>query len=105
MAANSNFVFDVDFAPFEPDGYFFQIAQCFVHLINGNEFKTKKLNAPQSVSDKLNLSKSAGSKKTGGKTLLSTIKQSKFVDFGNEELDPPQCLQVRLMGHSFAPGS
>lgn len=36
IPANSNFVFEADFAPFEPDGYFFQIAQCFVHLLNGN---------------------------------------------------------------------
>lgn len=45
------------------------------------------------------------SKKTGNKTLLGSMKQSKFVDFSQEEIDPPQCLQVRLMGHSFAPGS
>jgi hypothetical protein len=53
----------------------------------------------------LNLSKSVMSKKTGNKTLLGSMKQSKFVDFSQEEIDPPQCLQVRLMGHSFAPGS
>ena len=34
--ANDTFVFNVDFAPFEPDSYFFQIAQCFLTLLNGN---------------------------------------------------------------------
>jgi hypothetical protein len=53
----------------------------------------------------LNLSKSQNSKKTGNKTLLGSLKQSKFVDFSQEEIDPPQCMQLRLLGHSFAPGS
>ena len=43
VEGNSTFTFDVSFAPYEPDSYFFQIAQCFVHLLNGNAFKTKKL--------------------------------------------------------------
>lgn len=33
---NSSFQFNVRFAPHIPDSYFFQIAQCFVHLMNGN---------------------------------------------------------------------
>ena len=41
VAPNSTQNFAVDFMPYEPDSYFFQIAQCFVHLLNGNEFKTK----------------------------------------------------------------
>jgi len=41
IPANGQQNFAVDFAPYEPDSYFFQIAQCFVHLLNGNEFKTK----------------------------------------------------------------
>jgi hypothetical protein len=28
--ANSTFTFNIDFAPYEPDQYFFQLAQCFV---------------------------------------------------------------------------
>lgn len=43
IEANSTGVFNVDFAPYEPDSYFFQVAQCFVHLLNGGQFKTKKL--------------------------------------------------------------
>jgi len=43
VEANSTYSFNVDFAPYEPDSYFFQIAQCFMHLLNGNAFKTKKL--------------------------------------------------------------
>ena len=45
LAANSSFVFNVDFAPYEPDSYFFQIAQCFVTLQNGNHDKMKQLSA------------------------------------------------------------
>ena len=43
IPANDNFVFGVDFAPYEPDSYFFQIAQCFITLQNGNHGKMKKL--------------------------------------------------------------
>ena len=76
-------MFNVDFAPLEPDGYFFQMAQCFVHLINGNEFKTKTLAPPKPASEQLALSmaRSQISKKTGNKTLLSSLKHSKFIDF------------------------
>lgn len=51
ISANTNYVFNVDFAPFEPDGYFFQMAQCFVNLMNGNEFRTKTLAPPKPVSE------------------------------------------------------
>ena len=50
----------------------------------------------------------AGATKKGGatnKTLLGSMKKSKYVDFSNEEVDPPVCLSIRLCGHSFAPGS
>jgi hypothetical protein len=43
--------------------------------------------------------------KTAGKTLLSSIKKNKFEEALNEELDPPQSLNLRLVGHSFPPGS
>ena len=47
-----------------------------------------------------------GSKtKTGTKTLLGSMKKSKYVDFTNEEIEPPMVLNLRLCGHSFAPGS
>ena len=39
------------------------------------------------------------------KTLLGSIKKSKFEDAMNEDIDPPVCLNVRLVGHSFPPGS
>jgi hypothetical protein len=74
--------------------------------MNGNQFKTKNLKPPVTASELLaNISKSVNSKKTGTRTLLGSIKQSKYLDFTSEDIDPPQCLQVRLMGHSFAPGS
>ena len=36
VPAKGSAVFNVDFAPYEPDSYFFQLAQCFVTLLNGN---------------------------------------------------------------------
>jgi len=45
------------------------------------------------------------SKAAGGKTLLSSLKKTKFEEALNEELDPPTCLSLRLVGHSFPPGS
>ena len=52
------------------------------------------------------LSKSTNNKtKTMGKTLLGASKSAKYADWTHEEIDPPVCLQVRLSGHSFAPGS
>ena len=102
VAAKSTSVFSVDFAPFESDSYFFQVAQCFVHLLNGGQFKTKKLTSSnKSMTGTNALSKS----KTMTKTLLGSMKQSKYIDFGHEDVDPPQCLSVRLCGNSFAPGS
>jgi hypothetical protein len=45
------------------------------------------------------------SSKTGGKTLLSSLKKTKFEEALNEELDPPSCINLRLVAHSFPPGS
>lgn len=48
----------------------------------------------------------AKAKSTVGKTLLGSVKSAnKYADWTNEEVDPPVCLSVRLIGHSFAPGS
>ena len=43
VGPNSTFVFNVDFAPYEVDSYFFQIVQCFVTLKNGNHSRMKEL--------------------------------------------------------------
>lgn len=99
VAANGQATFNVDFAPYEPDSYFFQLAQCYVHLLNGNQFKTKQLLSDTVAADSLSRTK------TANKTLLGSMKKSKYVDFSSEEVDPPVCLSVRLCGHSFAPGS
>jgi hypothetical protein len=45
------------------------------------------------------------SSKTAGKTLLGSMKKTKFEEALNEELDPPTCINVRLVAHSFPPGS
>ena len=47
----------------------------------------------------------SGKSGSGGKTLLGSVKANKYVDFSSEELDPPIRLNLRLSGHSFAPGS
>lgn len=49
--------------------------------------------------------KSSTKGRTAGVTLLGATKQTKYYDWSQEEIDPPQCLTVRLSGHSFAPGS
>jgi len=49
--------------------------------------------------------KTMKSAKTQTKTLLGTKSKSKYLDFSNEEVDPPICAGLRLSGHSFAPGS
>ena len=36
--------FQVEFAPYEPDQYFFQVAQCFIQPNNGALSKNKRLN-------------------------------------------------------------
>ena len=43
VPANSSYAFNVKFAPYEPDSYFFQIAQCYIQLLNGTQNKVKKL--------------------------------------------------------------
>jgi len=66
-----------------------------VYLLNGNESKTRKQEAnanPQSVM------------MTKGK-MTRTSKASKFEESMYEELDPPLCLNLRCIGHSFNPGS
>jgi hypothetical protein len=47
IEANSQMNFTVDFAPFEPDQYFFQQAQCFVTINNGAHSKNKRLIAQE----------------------------------------------------------
>jgi len=108
IPANSTFVFNVDFAPYEPDSYFFQIAQCFVTLQNGNHDKMKQLALSQSANlNTLGATQRTNKTTTKGasKTLLGTAKLAKYSDWSAEEIDPPQCLSLRLSGHSFAPGS
>jgi hypothetical protein len=52
-------------------------------------------------------SKTLKSQGTMGKTLLGSLKgtKTKFEDALNEEVDPPLCLNIKCVGHSFAPGS
>ena len=39
------------------------------------------------------------------KTLLGSMKKSKFEDAIGEDMDPTICMNVRMVGHSFPPGS
>jgi hypothetical protein len=43
--------------------------------------------------------------KTANKTLLGSMKKTKFEEALNEDLDPPSVINLRLVGHSFPPGS
>ena len=102
IEANSTFNFSAEFAPYEPDQYFFQIAQCHIQLNNGALSKNKRLIAQQEQKE-ARMNKSSTMTKT--KTLLGSIKKSKFEDAMNEDIDPPICMNVRMVGHSFPPGS
>lgn len=46
-----------------------------------------------------------GGSLTKTKTLLGSMKRSKFEEAVNEDIDPPLCLNLRFVGHSFPPGS
>ena len=94
--------FHFEFAPYEPDQYFFQIAQCFICPNNGALSKNKRLIAQEAQRQK---KEKLGKSQTMAKTLLGSIKKSKFEDAMNEDIDPPVCMNVRLVGHSFPPGS
>jgi hypothetical protein len=74
------------------------MAQCFVQLVNGGTGKTKRMELGKTGA-------SGATSKTAGKTLLSSIKKTKFEEALHEELDPPTVLNLRLVGHSFPPGS
>jgi hypothetical protein len=47
VPAQGSFSFQVEFAPYEPDQYFFQIAQCFVQMNNGGLSKNKRIIAQE----------------------------------------------------------
>lgn len=99
IPANGSYQFNVKFAPYEPGSYFFQVAQCFTQLLNGTHNKVKKMAMGATAT------KTAAKTSVAGKTLLSSIKKTKFEEALNEDLDPPTCMNLRLVGHSFPPGS
>lgn len=78
------------------------MAQCFILLNNGALSKNKRLIAQEQ--QRLAKSKKK-STTTYANILLGNTKQNKFEDAVNEEIDPPQCLSLRMVGHSFPPGS
>ena len=43
IPAETTMMYDVEFAPYESDSYFFQIGQCYVTMLNGNTDHVKKL--------------------------------------------------------------
>ena len=69
---------------------------------NGAMSKNKMALAAEEMK-KSKMNKSSTMTKT--KTLLGSIKKSKYEDALNEEIDPPLCFNVRMVGHSFPPGS
>ena len=54
---------------------------------NGGSGKTKRMELGKTGA-------SGGTSKTAGKTLLSSIKKTKFEEALNEELDPPTVLEI-----------
>ena len=77
------------------------MGQCFIHLVNGTNNKVKKMSMGNTMSGGTQTLNA----KTAGKTLLGSMRKKKFEESLNEELDPPTCLNLRLVGHSFPPGS
>ena len=61
-----------------------------MQLNNGNQNKVKRITMGQTGFAK-------GTQKSNGvgKTLLSSLKKSKFEEAVNEEIDPPTCLNIR----------
>ena len=51
------------------------------------------------------MKKTNKSNMTKTKTLLGSMKKSIYEDSANEEIDPCICMNVKLVGHSFPPGS
>ena len=77
-----------------------QFLQCFINLNNGGLSKNKRILAQEQQKA---IKKSQTLSKT--KTLLGSMKKSKYEDAINEDIDPTVCLNIRLVGHSFPPGS
>ena len=64
VQANSTFIFNVDFAPYEPDSYFFQIAQCFITLKNGNHNRMKQMAGNATMGGSQSITKQGTMKKS-----------------------------------------
>jgi hypothetical protein len=94
--AKSSKDFDLKFKPFEPDYYFFQILQGYVYLYNGNENKMRKDEDGDNPQGVKSLTK---------RSMIRTTKVSRFDESLSEEIDPPLCLNLRVIGHSFSPGT
>lgn len=77
------------------------MAQCYVQINNGALSKNKRIIAQMEQK----AAKTANKSMTKTKTLLGSMKKSIWEDAQNEEIDPPQCLSLRMVGHSFPPGS
>jgi hypothetical protein len=71
-------------------------------MLNGALSKNKRIIAQEEQKAK-KMSKSSTISKA--KTLIGTQKKSKYEDAMNEDIDPPVCFNIRMVGHSFPPGS
>jgi len=71
-------------------------------MLNGALSKNKRVLAQEELRiSKMNKSQTA----MKAKTLLGSMKKSKYEDALNEDIDPPICFNLRMVGHSFPPGS
>lgn len=96
IEAKSSKDFEVKFKPFEPDYYFFQVLQGYVYFYNGNENKLRKNEDGDNPQ---------GAKTLTKRSMIRTTKVSRFEESMSEEVDPPLCLNLRAIGHSFSPGT
>jgi len=71
-------------------------------MLNGALSKNKRIIAQQEQKAAKTQKSMTMSK---AKTLLGSIKKSKYEDAMNEDIDPPICMNLRMVGHSFPPGS
>ena len=71
-------------------------------MLNGALAKNKRIIAQEEQKAK-KMSKSQTMSKS--KALAGSTKKSKYEDALNEDIDPSLCLNIRMVGHSFPPGS
>jgi hypothetical protein len=71
IPAETTMMYEVEFAPFEIDSYFFQIGQAYITMLNGNTDNVKKLAIE---------SQTMASKMSATNTLAGSMKLNRYQD-------------------------